>query len=65
MPYEMFVDGRRRDLGDRAYLLSPQDLAAYDLIGPLVQSVSCFKIEGRLKGRCLRRRHNPDLSGRP
>src|SRR5579864_8192093 len=50
MPYEMFVDGRRRDLGDRAYLLSPQDLAAYDLIEPLVQSgVACFKIEGRLK----------------
>jgi putative protease len=51
MPYEMFVDGQRRDLGDRAYLLSPQDLAAYDLIEPLVQSgVACFKIEGRLKG---------------
>jgi putative protease len=51
MPYEMFVDGRRHDLGDRAYLLSPQDLAAYDLIEPLVQSgVACFKIEGRLKG---------------
>ena len=51
MPYEMFVDGQRRDLGDRAYLLSPQDLAAYDLIDPLVQSgVACFKIEGRLKG---------------
>ncbi len=28
----MLVDGRVRDLGDRAYLLSPQDLAAYDLI---------------------------------
>jgi putative protease len=50
LPYEMYVDGRQRELGDKAYLLSPQDLAAYDLIDPLVQlGVSCFKIEGRLK----------------
>jgi putative protease len=50
LPYEMFVDGERRDLGDRAYLLSPQDLAAHDLIEPLVKlGVRCFKIEGRLK----------------
>ena len=47
----MIVDGTRRDLGDRAYLLSPQDLAAYDLIKPLIDAgVISFKIEGRLKG---------------
>ncbi len=34
LPYEMIVDGSPRDLGDRAYLLSPQDLAAYDLDRP-------------------------------
>ncbi len=28
MPYELVVDGAVRDLGDRRYLLSPQDLAA-------------------------------------
>src|SRR5947209_1687600 len=51
LPYEMIVDGRPRDLGDRAYLLSPQDLAAYELIGPLIDAgVISFKIEGRLKG---------------
>jgi putative protease len=50
LPYEMYVDGRHHPLGDRAYLLSPQDLAAYDLIAPLVEAgVACFKIEGRLK----------------
>src|SRR5262249_25147371 len=50
MPYEMVVDGEVRDLGDRAYLLSPQDLAAYDLVAPLAESgVVSFKIEGRLK----------------
>jgi putative protease len=51
LPYEMVVDGAVRDLGDRAYLLSPQDLAAYDRIAPLVEAgVVSFKIEGRLKG---------------
>jgi putative protease len=50
MPYELVVDGQVRDLGDKAYLLSPQDLAAYDLVDRLVQlGVSCLKIEGRLK----------------
>lgn len=51
LPYDLVVDGRVRDLGDRAYLLSPQDLAAYDHIAPLVEAgVISFKIEGRLKG---------------
>ncbi len=51
MTYEMIVDGMPRDLGDKAYLLSPQDLAAYDLIAPLIEAgVVSFKIEGRLKG---------------
>jgi len=51
LPYEMLVDGTPRDLGDRAYLLSPQDLAAYDHIRPLAEAgVVSFKIEGRLKG---------------
>ncbi len=51
LPYEMVVDGVVKPLGDRAYLLSPQDLAAYDLIAPLVEAgVVSFKIEGRLKG---------------
>src|SRR3954465_1384954 len=35
LPYALVVDGRPRDLGDKAYLLSPQDLAAYDLVGDL------------------------------
>ena len=51
LPYEMIVDGTKRDLGDKAYLLSPQDLAAYELIKPLIEAgVISFKIEGRLKG---------------
>ena len=51
LPYEMIVDGGKRDLGDKAYLLSPQDLAAYDHIDDLIAAgVTSFKIEGRLKG---------------
>ena len=51
LPYEMVVDGTVRDLGDRAYLLSPQDLAAHEFVGELVDAgVISFKIEGRLKG---------------
>ncbi len=50
MPYEIVVDGITRDLGEVRYLLSPQDLAAVDLIPELVRAgVRSFKIEGRLK----------------
>jgi U32 family peptidase len=50
MPYELLVDGSPRDLGDRRYLLSPQDLAAVSEIPALVaRGVVSFKIEGRLK----------------
>lgn len=50
MPYELMVDGRPIDLGDRRYLLSPQDLATHDQLAGLVAAgVTSFKIEGRLK----------------
>jgi putative protease len=50
MPYELIADGEVVDLGDRKYLLSPQDLAGLEVLPDLVKSgVSCLKIEGRLK----------------
>ncbi len=50
MPYDLLVDGQKRDLGDKRYLLSPQDLAAVDHIPDLIRAGVCsFKIEGRLK----------------
>jgi U32 family peptidase len=50
LPYGLEVDGEPRDLGDRAYLLSPQDLAAVDEIPELIKlGLHSFKIEGRLK----------------
>lgn len=50
LPYELLADGQKVDLGDRRYLLSPQDLAGVELIPDLVRaSVASLKIEGRLK----------------
>jgi U32 family peptidase len=50
MPYELIADGQVVDLGERKYLLSPQDLAGLELLPDLVKSgVTCLKIEGRLK----------------
>jgi U32 family peptidase len=50
MPYDLVVDGELLDLGDRKYLLSPQDLAGLEVLPELVKAgVTCLKIEGRLK----------------
>ncbi len=50
LPYKMIVDGVKKDLGDKRYLLSPQDLAAIEEIPELVRlGIASFKIEGRLK----------------
>ncbi|GLI60382.1 hypothetical protein VaNZ11_002388 [Volvox africanus] len=51
LPYGLLVDGVLRELGDVKYLLSPQDLMAVEQVPELILAgVSCFKIEGRLKG---------------
>ncbi len=51
LPYELVVDGERVDTGERAYLLSPEDLESSSLVPELVRlGVSSLKIEGRLKG---------------
>ena len=50
LPYDLVCDGRDVNLGDRKYLLSPQDLAAYALAPELLAAgIAAFKIEGRLK----------------
>ena len=50
LPYQLIVDGVERDLGEQRYLLSPQDLAAWDLLPQLAAAgVASLKIEGRLK----------------
>lgn len=74
LPYELIVDGQRRELGDRAYLLSPQDLDAHEQIGELVRlGVASLKIEGRLKSahyvaaatQTYRRALDAALAGQP
>jgi putative protease len=50
MPYDLICDGRQVPLGDRRYLLSPQDLAGLEVLPELIRAgVASLKIEGRLK----------------
>ncbi|MBP2001738.1 putative protease [Paenibacillus shirakamiensis] len=50
LPYDLMVDGEQKPMGDVAYLLSPKDLAAVDIMPELIEAgVTSFKIEGRLK----------------
>src|ERR1700731_265145 len=50
LPYQLLVDGRPKDLGDKRFLLSPQDLAGIEEIPELIRlGMASFKIEGRLK----------------
>ncbi|HEX8203099.1 MAG TPA: peptidase U32 family protein, partial [Isosphaeraceae bacterium] len=74
MPYEILCDGEPVDLGSVPYLLSPQDLAAFDLVPRLVElGVASLKIEGRLKApeyvaqitRSYRRAIDAACAGRP
>lgn len=50
LSYEMYVDGEKRDLGDKKYLVSPKDLCGLDEVSALKEAgVASFKVEGRLK----------------
>jgi U32 family peptidase len=50
MPYDLLSDGKQVALGDKKYLLSPQDLAGLEVLPELIRSgVASLKIEGRLK----------------
>jgi U32 family peptidase len=50
MPYDLISDGQQVPLGDKRYLLSPQDLAGLEVLSELVRAgVASLKIEGRLK----------------
>jgi U32 family peptidase len=50
MPYDLISDGKQVPLGDKRYLLSPQDLAGLEILPELIRAgVTSLKIEGRLK----------------
>lgn len=48
--YELIVDGKKKDLIEKRYLVSPKDLCGIDEIPELQEiGVESFKVEGRLK----------------
>jgi putative protease len=50
MTYDLISDGEKVELGDRRYLLSPQDLSGVEVLPELARAgVASLKIEGRLK----------------
>jgi putative protease len=50
MSYDLIADGQPVKLGDRQYLLSPQDLSGLEVLPDLLQAgITSLKIEGRLK----------------
>ena len=50
LPYDLISDGVQVPLGDKRYLLSPQDLSGLEVLPDLVRAgVASLKIEGRLK----------------
>lgn len=50
LPYELYVDDVKKDMGDKAYLVSPKDLMGIEEVPELKNlGVNSFKVEGRLK----------------
>lgn len=50
LAYDLVVDGKTLPLGDRRYLLSPQDLSGLEALPDLIRvGIHTLKIEGRLK----------------
>ncbi len=50
LPYELYVDDVKKDLGDKKYLVSPKDLMGIADVAALRDlGVDSFKVEGRLK----------------
>ena len=50
LPYELYVDDVKKDMGDKIYLVSPKDLMGIEEVPALRDvGVNSFKVEGRLK----------------
>lgn len=48
--YDLIVDGSKKELGDKKYLVSPKDLCGIAQIPELIEiGIDSFKVEGRLK----------------
>jgi putative protease len=50
LPYELYVDGEKKEMGEKKYFVSPKDLMGLQEVPKLKEiGVNSFKIEGRLK----------------
>ncbi len=50
LPYELYVDDVKKEMGDKTYLVSPKDLMGIEEVPALRDlGVNSFKVEGRLK----------------
>ncbi len=50
LEYELYVDDKKKEMGEKKYLVSPKDLLGISEVGELKAiGVNSFKIEGRLK----------------
>lgn len=50
LPYELYVDDVKKEMGDKSYLVSPKDLMGIEEVPKLKElGVNSFKVEGRLK----------------
>lgn len=50
LPYELYVDDEKKEMGEKAYLVSPKDLMGIEEVPALRDlGVNSFKVEGRLK----------------
>ena len=50
LPYDLIVDGEKKDMGARQHLVSPKDLCGLEDVPALVDlGIDSFKIEGRYK----------------
>lgn len=50
LPYELFVDDVKKEMGEKSYLVSPKDLLGIEEVPALkALGVNSFKVEGRLK----------------
>ena len=63
MPYELVADGKLVPLGDRKYLLSPQDLAGLEVLPELVRlGVASLEDRGPAQVAGIRGQHHAHLS---
>ena len=62
MPYDLISDGKQVPLGDKRYLLSPQDLAGLEVLPDLVRAGWLAENRRPLEIAGICRQHHASLS---